>query len=244
MLRFKNFSLIKERHSFESDPKLMEYFDYLNKLLFKGDVKPVPLRYIKTKTKAGVMAIENGEIDYVGISSFFKFSKEKTLSILAHEMIHVLMFQKEIWDSNDHGFVFQRFVDNFNKKQNEFVITKTEKISDVEVSSNKKKEIGVILFTLNKKDYAAVYINSKLINDQVQLNSFCNTLKRYITWPQSVFNKDSSIKLDFYKVDNPIFSKFKIKRILNLKNLELLNVTENELEEIRNGEHIFDCTIK
>ena len=219
MLRFKDFSLIKENKS-RSDSDLKKDFDYINNLLFDNQVKSVPINYFYSKTKAGIMEVKKGNVT-IKITKFFELSKQQRLSIIAHEMIHVLMHQNNIPDNNDHGRTFMKIVDEMNNKQDEFVISKTEKLSDVKPSSKNKKLIGAIVFKLNKDNHGAVFVNDKIINDRKLLNDFCDKLKEYAKHPQSVFKKDRSVKVEFYKCDDPYLSKFKIKRTLSLRYLEL-----------------------
>jgi len=241
MLRFKDFLLENKTNS---DPELKKDFDYINKLIFDNQVKEVPLGYFNSKTKAGVMEVKNGKMS-IKITKFFELSKQQRLSILAHEMIHVLMYQNNIKDNNSHGRTFMKIVDDLNKKQDEFIISKTEMLSDFKPTTKNKKEIGVIVFKLGKDDeHQAVFVNKEIINDRNLLNDFCDQLKEYIKHPLNVFKKDSIIKLEFWKCDDPYLSKFKIKRVLHLRNLELDVISANDLKTIQTGKKIFERKIK
>jgi predicted SprT family Zn-dependent metalloprotease len=240
MLKFKDF-LLRENKS-NSDPQLKEDFDYLNELLFDNQVKEVPIDYFNSKTKAGLMIMKNGEIS-IKITKFFELSKQQRLSILAHEMIHALMVQNGIKDNNDHGRTFMKIVDELNKKQDEFVISKSEMLSDFKPTSKNKKEVGAIVFKMND-DLGAVFVNKEIINDRKLLNDFCDQMKQYVKHPMNVFKKDKNLILEFWKSDDPYLSKFKIKRTLNLRSLELNGISANDLKTIETGKKLFECKIK
>ena len=245
MLSYQGYKSLFENNSFNHlEADFVSDFNRLNDMLFDGKLISVKIKLINTKRIAGEIRFVNGEISYIGISSFYKFTKEQYLSILAHEMIHTYIHQMGLRDSDSHGRVFLRMVDELNNKQNEFNISKTENISDVIVKSEDEKEIGAILFTFNKDDYGVVFINSKLINDKNELDKFCDLLKKYMEYPLNVFRKDTSVQLDFYKCFNSDLSKFKIKRILNLKSLEIEKVDSNIINKIKEGEKITSCKLK
>lgn len=242
MLRFIDF-LINENNTV-SKSELKDDFKYLNKLIFDNQVKEIPISYFNSKTKAGLMEVKNGKMS-IKITKFFELSKQQRLSILAHEMIHALMYQNNIPDNNDHGRTFMRIVDELNNKQNEFVISKTEMLSGFKPTSKNKKEIGVIVFRMSNDDeHGAVFVNKDIINDRKILTDFADQLKEYIKQPLNVFKKDKSIKLEFWKCDDPYLSKYKIKRTLHLRNLELEAISANDLKTIETGKKLFDRKIK
>jgi len=241
MLRFRNF-LLKENKT-NSDSELKEEFKYLNELLFDNQVKEVPISYFNSKTKAGLMEVKKGNIS-IKITKFFELSKQQRLSILSHEMIHVLMVQNGIKDNNDHGRTFMKIVNELNKKQDEFVIAKTEMLSDFKPTSKNKKEIGAIIFKLSNDEHGAVFVNKEIINDRKVLNEFCDQMKQYIKHPMNVFKKDRSIKLEFWKCDDPYLSKFTIKRTISLRSLELNAISANDLKTIETGKKLFERKIK
>ena len=241
MLRFKDF-LLRENKS-NSDSGLKDDFDYLNKLLFDNQVKEVPLNYFSSKTKAGIMEVRNGKMS-IKITKFFELSKQQRLSILSHEMIHALMYQNGMKDNNDHGNTFMKIVNELNKKQDEFVISKTEMLSDFKPTSKNKKEIGAIVFKLSNDQHGAVFVNKDIINNRKLLNEFCDDLKKYIKHPENAFKKDRSLKVEFWKCDDPYLSKFKIKRTLHLRYLELNEISSNDLKTIETGKKLFERKIK
>jgi len=242
MLRFKDF-LLKENKS-NSVPELKDDFKYINNLIFDNQVQEVPITYFNSKTKAGVMEVRNGKMS-IKITRFFELSKQQRLSILSHEMIHALMYQNGIKDNNDHGKTFMKIVDDLNKKQDEFVISKTEMLSDFKPTSKNKKEIGAIVFKLGKdEEHQATFVTKEIINDRKLLNEFCDNLKEYMKNPMNVFKKDRIVKLEFWKCDDPYLSKFKIKRTLSLRSFELNAISANDLKTIETGKKLFERKIK
>ena len=73
---------MKHIHLFESfdvnSIDMQKDFDSLNAKMFDGKLKIVPLRWMRTKDKLGVMAYDDaGKIKYVGISDFYKITRQQ-----------------------------------------------------------------------------------------------------------------------------------------------------------------------
>lgn len=224
---------------------LYENFNFLNKLLFDNKVKPVPLKWFKSKTKVGIMVHTGYEIEYVGISTFYKMTKKQFLETLAHEMIHVYMLQQKINDNGDHGREFQKILNSINQKHPEYNIKPTENADFFSVNSTKKKLTGVLLFIADGNDYTAIFTNNEIVNDESIINKFIDDLKKYIQRvPLNIFVRNKTIDIKIYSSDSPELLTFKIKRQLSLNNLGFYNVTEKILKEIEAGELISTIKLK
>lgn len=217
-----------------------EDFNYLNKLMFNNEVKPVKFKWFKSKHKIGLASFKGG--DTISISNFYKMTRKQYLSVLAHEMIHMYIHHYDLKDSGDHGWQFKKIMNQLNKDHTDFEIKPSEDASYYSVNSNIKKPLGVVLFIYNggeeiNTDYEAIYVNKQVINNDDILNTFVENLISYNEKsPLSVFTKYRSVTMEFYKCDNPDLSQFKLKRNLNLTGMGFYGVGGGELMKIREGE--------
>jgi len=236
---------IKTMHIFESEQfnlksaNMLADFNMLNKMMFDGEIKPVPLRLMRTKYKLGVMAYtSSGDIEYVGISDFYSITRQQYLDILAHEMIHVWMEQKGMRERDHHGTKFMSKLEELNKKFPQFGIRRSENAADYNVSgSTKSKEYGVVLFAEDDK-FSLVAVNSSVVDDDKALDEFVEGIKKHAL---SQFKK---LKIRIYKSSHPDIPKFKVKRNLSLKSLELFVLTPELAKEIMMEDPIREVTLK
>lgn len=216
-------------------------FDYLNNLLFKGEVREVGLEWMKSKTKAGLAVF--GETVKIQITTFFKMSESQYLSILAHEMIHIFIHQNNIRDNGDHGSKFKAMMKKLNLIHPEINIKPTEDASFYTVNSDSKKPCGVLLFITDGgkdiQDFTAVFVTPQVINNKEIIKKFADDILRYSKSPSNIFTKDKSLVIEFYKCNNPELHKFKMKRTLGLNNLGFFEIHEGDLTKIREG-HLID----
>jgi hypothetical protein len=154
----------------------------------------------------------------VKISTFYKLTRQQYLDVLAHEMIHVCISQKQIKDNDAHGRRFMAMMDEINRKFPEFNVKKSENANDYAVSTpdNKIKELGVLIFNTDNEDYTICVTSEKIIEDRALLENFAESFKRII--PQ-YFPRARTMTMTAYKCRIPALSSFKVKRKLNLSNL-------------------------
>lgn len=214
-------------------------FDMLNDKMFGGEIKRVPVRWMSTKYKLGVMAFnENGEIEYVAISNFYKITRQQFLDILAHEMIHIWMEQKGMREKDPHGQKFMTKMEELNKRFPEFSIRKSENVSDYNIAgSGVMKEYGVVLFDEDGR-YSLVVVNSKVMDDDAAINEFIEGIRKY------GLHKFRKLKISMYKSSNPDLPKFKIKKSLSLRSLELFVLTPELAKEIQQDELVKEAVLK
>jgi len=134
---------------------LRQEYDDLNQLLWDGKLPNVPLKFDPSKKGYGrVNALINrrtGEItiQYLAISSLYKFTYRQFKNILAHEQIHV--YQNGVMrERGGHGWDFERQARRINSMGLGFEIT-ARNGEDIAVSDqakaafSKKKLIAIVL---------------------------------------------------------------------------------------------------
>ncbi len=215
---------------------LQKEFDYLNNLMFDNRVKPVPLKWFKSKSKLGLLTHLDREVLKLEISTFYNATKKQLMETLAHEMIHAYMVQNGIFEKNDHGPKFMRILNDLNARFPEYNIKKTEDAAEFTVNAKHAKNIGVLLFKQDEK-YLAVFISGELANNEDALNSFVESVKNYIGRnPLNIFYKYKNVEMMVYRCNHPDLSSFTIKRLLSLKSLAFYNIDDITLSKILEGE--------
>jgi predicted SprT family Zn-dependent metalloprotease len=224
---------------------LYENFKFLNNLMFDNKLQPVPLKWFNTKRYLGLLKFKENNIENLLISTFYKMTKKQFLETLAHEMIHVYIFQNNIRDNGDHGSKFKHILNTLNQKHPEYEIKPTENTNYFSVNSTKKKLTGVLLFIADGNDYTAIYTNNDIVNDETIIDKFIDDLKKYIIRiPMNIFVREKSVEIKIYSCDSPELLHFKIKRQLSIKNLGFYDVSEKTLNEIKKGELITSYKLK
>lgn len=224
---------------------LKKDFDYLNKLMFDNKLIPIKLEWFKNKNIIGLATFVGNQAESIKISIFFKMTRKQYMEVLAHEMVHVFMHQQGINDSTVHGNKFIKFINDLNKKFPEFNIKPTEDASYYTVNNNIKKPIGVIVFTLDDNDYMGIFVDRNIIDNSEILSKFVADIQKYIERvPNNIFVRNKKVVMDFYKGDNPELSKFKIKRVLSMSNLQFSDIKEQDLMKIQEGELLQNVKIK
>lgn len=235
---------MKHIHLFESfdvnSIDMQKDFDSLNAKMFDGKLKIVPLRWMRTKDKLGVMAYDDaGKIKYVGISDFYKITRQQYLDVLAHEMIHVWLEQSGIRERDPHGPRFLEKVKELNGRFPEFNIKKTENAADYAVSGKKSNEYGVIIFEEDNDKFSVVVVNKSTIEDQKAIEEFIDGFKKYALF------KFRKMTVDIYKSKDPELTKFKIKKSLSLRSMELFVIKPELVDQIKSsGELILHTVLK
>lgn len=242
MKHLTNFKLFESDGFDPKSANLKADFEMLNDKLFDGGLKMVPLRWMRTKYKLGVMAYsEDGGIEYVGISTLYKLTRQQYLNVLAHEMIHVYMEQKGIMEKDPHGRKFMGILDDLNKKNPDFQIAKSENAADFNVSdTGPDKTYGVVLIDEDGAR-SIIAVQPKVVDDEEALNDFIDGLKGQAT---GAFLRSKSVFVSIYRSNHPDIPKFKIKKSLSLRSMELYVVDENMASEIRMDELVREAKIK
>lgn len=147
--------------SLKDEFNLDEMFDVLNKKLFDGELKKIPLVWKTMRGSGGHLKSHRiGKYgketpDYIAISDFYKKSEQQLLDTLAHEMVHLWIVQNEIRDDSYHGYRFVQKMKEINAKGIVKIDLKDD-VSDIEVANDKELSKPVVVFyqedhTLKKK---------------------------------------------------------------------------------------------
>jgi hypothetical protein len=155
---FENF--LNEKFDFEYDIK--KEFDNLNKLLFDNEV-PFPEISFDSDKKRVAWVTCKGTYTKSGWSDIYDivlhFNKNLSLTpeqfknTLAHEMIHLLLYQRKIFRDygGDHGVIFSSEMDRINNMNVGIKISpKNDTISPFQQRQKSEKDFYVIFF--NWKD--------------------------------------------------------------------------------------------
>lgn len=242
MKHIQSFQLFESNSYDLKSADLKADFAMLNDMLFDGKVQLVPLRWMRTKYKLGVMAYtEDNQIEYVGISTMYKLTRQQYLNVLAHEMIHVYMEQFGIYEKDPHGRKFMGILDDLNKKNPDFQIAKSENAADFNVAdSGGDKTYGVVLFN-EDGNLSIVAVQEKALDDIKALDEFVDGLKGQAT---GAFLRSKSVIIEVYRSSHPDIPKFKIKKSLSLRSMQLYVIDEKLASEIRTDELVRTDKVK
>lgn len=219
---------------------LQKEYDELNTLLFNGELKPVPLKWVKTKNSGGhvhstkVNGIET--INYLAISNFRNRSYEKFRDILAHEMIHVYILQKNIKEYGGyHGVRFQELMNEINKKGFNVTI-KDDGEGEIETKSL-NKPIGVIL-TKNKvtNTLSISTVSTDILEDAAK-----NIIERY---EYSGKIRKQSYEFWVLRSNNPLIGIYKIARKVKTLTSYIFKGTENDFNDLISSSELIEHKVQ
>jgi hypothetical protein len=124
MKYLKTFSQMFES-SINEPFNLQTEFDYINKIAFNNELRPIKLQFVKTRASGGKLVsqvtrdrfrrIIDEKIISLDISTYYSRSLEQYRNILAHEMIHLWIAQNKLRDDSHHGYIFQKKMRELNK---------------------------------------------------------------------------------------------------------------------------------
>ena len=215
----KLFDLILEKKEY-SDTDVIDFneidiyheYNKLNDLLFDGKLSRVPIILNNRKNAHGTVKStinrRTGEINIqsLSMSKFLNVPYKFFKDVLAHEMIHVSLLQRNINAGHDWRFV--REMDRINKMGLGFnisVTTDSSMLDDFEVST--KKNVVLIFCVINingREKYVAVMRENVYTDQGSQISKIFNqTVKS---------GKYKEVVLEFYKSDEPYLQKLKIQR--------------------------------
>lgn len=151
---------INENFKFEYD--IEKEFNHLNKLLFNNEIPFPEISFDSHKTRVAWVTCKgtytkNELSDVYEIVLHFNknlsLTPEQFKNTLAHEMIHLLLYQRKIFRDygGDHGVIFTREMDKINDKNVGIKISpKNGTITPFQQRQKKEKNFYVIFF--NWKD--------------------------------------------------------------------------------------------
>lgn len=187
---------------------LQSAYDFFNKKLYNNELPKILLGYKAMKNKAGIAGakvLKSGRnvkvlsVDYIYLTSSYKFSNERKLGTFLHEMIHIYLFSKGIWNTSginkSHGKEFVEEKERLDKILNT-EIPLTENILDCDFKGNGR------------------LVNVILINNEVKNQYFIGVFNQNI----DVLSKEIFVKkhypnglISFLKTKSSVASKYKIQ---------------------------------
>jgi hypothetical protein len=160
--------------SFKDFPLQKEY-DKINQFAFDGKLEPVPLQWNMSKNRMGsVYAIRNSNNKQINItklelSRYYDLEYKEYRNILAHEMIHVYLFQQGVWKDIGniaHGVYFKKKMDELNSKG--FEITINDELNH-NISSSVKRKTSTIILIKYATNKSIIVAPDNKINDIIEL---------------------------------------------------------------------------
>lgn len=102
-----------------------EKFDLFNKMIFNGQLKPLPIRIGNARTSLGGVAcmkrrswtgkVENTNFRLT-ISAYRDLPEEELDDVIIHEMIHYYILSSQISDTSPHGKIFMSMMTDINRR--------------------------------------------------------------------------------------------------------------------------------
>jgi predicted SprT family Zn-dependent metalloprotease len=211
--KFEDF--LFEKMDIRNDIDLQKEFDDINKRCFNNEVEKIPLVWIKSKKVCGrthatyYPASKTYKVEKIEISYFYELDYEKFKDIMAHEMIHAYMYQKNIKEyGGSHGIRFKEWMDKLNKMG--FNINIKDDAEFFKVSNDNELSSPVVVILIkdeknNNINFSIALFQENFITDETKdwiikmfkRNNIYNHMKYYLTFIKS---KDSRLK------------KFQVKR--------------------------------
>lgn len=193
---------------------LMDEFHKLNNLLFDGKINPsMSVVWSLRRTAHGhVSATKNrltGDITVkkLAVSKFFNIRYKLFKDVLAHELIHVYLFQKGIWEKENrgHGYNFHKEMMRINSMGLGFNVTVKGDSSELEISSSiKGKDLVFVILELDGKRVISVMNHSTY---DVQARGIANIFKQVVGK-----GKYRSVSGVFWESNNVLLRKFPVQR--------------------------------
>jgi predicted SprT family Zn-dependent metalloprotease len=243
IIKFKDF--LFEKMDIRNDIDLQKEYDDINKRCFNNELENVPLVWIKSKKVGGrthatyYPVLKTYKVDRIEISYFYELDYDKLKNILAHEMIHTYMFQKNIKEyGGSHGIRFKEWMEKLNKMEFNINISDDAEFFKISNENELGKPLVVVLIKDEKNsniNYSIALFQENFITDETndwllrmfKRNNIYSYMKYYITIIKS---KDSRLR------------KFKVKRTASTFETYAINEQfYNELME--QGDVLYDTVL-
>lgn len=209
-------------------------FNKLNTLLFNNEIKPVTMEWSRRKNAHGhVTATRNmitGEIKIkkLALSKFYNIPYRFFKDVLAHEMIHVYLLQKNL--NVNHGPEFIQEMNRINAMGKGFNITVTSDASNFEVAKSDSKsnvELVFLVFDNGKSKNNVAVMNYKTYKSQGAnisriFDNLCKSGKYQIVYGQFFLSK--SILLQAQSIQRSFE-----------RSISFQNVPDEKLEQYKAG---------
>jgi hypothetical protein len=215
---------------------LQHEFDKLNDLLFNGELYPIDLMWNRTRSAHGQVKAQKYRstgkivIKSLSISKFLAITYRHFKNVLAHEMIHVSLLQKNINAGHDYRFV--REMDRINNMNLGFNVTIKADSSAFELSKevmNKRRKLVVLVTRVDNEDGKRVSVMG--VNLYKSSGYRVTKIYEYLTNTASGKRpKYNEVNGDFYYSDNPELQRYSVQK--SLSNLSYTNSTDEEVNKL------------
>lgn len=226
---------------------LQQEFNKVNAELFDNKVPVVPLKWSRRKTALGhvknqvikqTMTLLSMEL---WMSTFFSVTYKQFRDVMAHEMIHVLINDRDTRNVYDpHGWQFMREAERINGMGLGFNITKTNgedlALSNKTLQRTAGKTRTAIIFDMDGK------FNIAVTTRQVYERDF-ETLIRILENAVNKGRRFNRIELNVVESDNPELMKYKQQRNF-VGNVGFAPISDELLEDLLNGDIIKTVTLE
>lgn len=194
------------------DIDLQHEFDKLNKLLFGGQLKYVPMKWNKRKSAHGVVrAYRNSPFDdwrvvHLAMSQFLNITYKNFKDVLAHEMIHVKLIQQNM--NVGHGWQFQKEMNRINSMGLGFDVTITANFKEADINPK---------FTTNSPTVIALVMNTNRYKNMINVmspNMFDRVHSNVERMFQNITNRGKYrfVNLTYIKSNDPELMRFPSKK--------------------------------
>lgn len=202
---FDNF-LIEANFQFEHDVE--RHFDDINFLCFDNEIQKVPIQFVTSKRAkmfVDIIATKNYverkitmRVVRLCISKNYHFDEQQFRDCLTHEMIHVLLAQRNIYKDplGQHGIYFQSEMNRINKLNVGIKVglADDENIASVGVRDELKDKVG------NKTRYFLLLKETRPTGRiDFQLSPFLNKVDAIDFWKRIIYHLESNLKGTYYK---------------------------------------------
>lgn len=207
-------------------------YDRLNEELFNGKLERIPIKWEKVKNSGGrvvytyqkINGVETNKIQYLGMSSYYEKTYKDFLNILAHEMIHVYIIQNNIKDTDTHGVIFRKMMDEINSKGyniNIYDDVTGRKMTNVD---NLKSPVAVVMVYDVTSDVKSIAVlDYKIYNPNI-----VESIEKALTRLSKIYNKKYDLIIVY--TYNGKLRKYTIKR--TLKVLETVSIDDELWDEL------------
>ncbi len=212
------------------DTNLRDLFDEINRKYFNNILDSnITIKWSNSRAIDGHAKYKYSTREIIiYISKFFNYTPNELIDLMAHEMIHVLMYQQGKF-KEDHGREFHKWMDILNSKGLNITVVRDYKLNMNPDIDHSRKIIWSILVQFDLAGYfgtgISVYVGAKLPSgmDEVLSRMINNPKVKYF-----IIGKNTDVSLLEYrpfKTSNNAFRriyKIDMKKFLDLRDLTLV----------------------
>jgi predicted SprT family Zn-dependent metalloprotease len=243
IFKFKEFIL--EKLDIRNDIDLQKEFDDINNRCFNNELPKISLVWVKSKKVGGRTTskynpnIKSYQVEKIEISYFFEMDYDRFKNILAHEMVHAYIYEKNIKEyGGSHGIHFKEWMRKLNNMG--FNIDIKDDATDLKITDENdlSKTMVVFLEKEEKRDktfeYGLTLFQENFVTDEIK-ERILNAFRRTNTYTHK------KLYLTFIKSKDARLKRYKIKR--SLSTFSVFTITEKFYNELMEQGDIFYDTV-